>query len=403
MRYHRDADKEPENNRRDGSGKYDRTCFHVDQTNWGEAREDWPDILYQHNKPEPPAKRKRFEAPGFMMHHDKVVIDYQSGKPLRDFPHIPKCLSSKEEGWLLEAMRRLDNRVTHNDLRDRMPYWGRPENKDLSMRCSRFRWNSGLKSWITRSASDKINHFLDSVVPKECQKANSTRGWDGLEPHEKVKIKELSLGEYPERARKVKRAMEAEDAAMETERPIRTIRKHRIGKNRAASTPSTVPSRDADQSAKRKGRTATTNHDGQSGTTLTSEPLANTVHADQPEHQHGAYAGGPYGQIYYPAADFRYKVPACQAEQRLIQRALAPTRLVIEQRLNLVTRPTNLRASYLSQWEALYRHFYAQLSTSFGRAAHPGDIGRHGAWMYAFPYELYQDVAELPATAGDQI
>lgn len=279
---------------------------------------------------------------------------------------------------------------------------------------SRFRWRSGLKSWTTRSASDKINQYLDSVVPKECQEANSTRGWKGLKKHEEAKIKELSKGEFPERARRARRAMQAEGAVTETERPIRAIRQRRTGNNRAASTASTVPFSAADQSANssttaRTAHTATTSVDGETGTSQSPEPHANnylpygTVHSDQPGPQHGTYAGSPYGQAYYPAADFRNKDPACQVEQRLIQRALAPTRRLIEQHLNIVTRPTDLRASYLSQWNALYRHFHAQLSASLHRPACPGDIGRHGTWMYAFPDVLYQDVDELPATAGDQI
>lgn len=49
-----------------------------------------------------------------------VVIDRMHNKPLRDFPNLPLTISTKAEGWLMEAWEREDERIEQYDLLQRM-------------------------------------------------------------------------------------------------------------------------------------------------------------------------------------------------------------------------------------------------------------------------------------------
>lgn len=148
-----------------------------------------------------------------------IVIDKETNKPLRDYPNIPLCLSSREEGWSLEAMARQDGRITHEDFMHRMPFSARrPDIKSISMRRSRFRWSAGCKSWVSRSASGSINQYLDNLVPKEYQDSNCTRGWRDLTDLEVEDMKAPSKGKYPERSRHAKdQSTRAEGQSTESE------------------------------------------------------------------------------------------------------------------------------------------------------------------------------------------
>ena len=84
---------------------------------------------------------------------------------LREDTNFPLCLSSREEGWSLEAMARQDGRITHEDFMQRMPFSAsRPDIQSISMRRSRFRWKAGCKSWVSRSASGSNSQYLDKRI-----------------------------------------------------------------------------------------------------------------------------------------------------------------------------------------------------------------------------------------------
>ena len=149
------------------------------------------------------------------MWNGKIVVDKKTKLPLRDFPNIPKCLSSREEGWFFEALMRQDSRIIHEDLVERMPLSiRRPDIKSISMRRSRFRWKAGCKSWVSRSATDSINRYLDNLVPRVFQDANCTRGWRDLTDREVEEMKAPSKGKYPERSRKSKDLSQEPQQAM---------------------------------------------------------------------------------------------------------------------------------------------------------------------------------------------
>ena len=247
-----------------GSTTHDKTCFHPDQEAWGPDRSDRPDILFQYNKPKKSKRHEPLPDVEKLMWNGLVIVDKKTLLPLRDFPNIPLCLSSRVEGWLLEALMRQDSRIIHEDLVARMPLSIRgPDTKTLSMRRSRFRWGAGCKSWVSRSASENINNYLDSLVPKVFQDANCTRGWRDLTDSEVDAMKAASKGKYPERSR-------AKDQTKKVQQGL--------------STP------------------------------------------DENASQQDTYSHEEIEQTSVLSPDFRDETPSYAWERRAIQRALAPTR-----------------------------------------------------------------------------
>lgn len=403
--YDTECDK-TETKRPIGSGKEDQTCFHPNQKDWGEARSDRPDVLFQYNKPESRGNRTLPDSVPVFIYKGQVVIDQESGKPLRDFPNIPKCLSSAEEGWLFEAISRQDPRISHDDFRDRMPYDVRPDTKTISMRRSRFRWKTACKSWVTRSASDKINEYLDKTVPQIYQSANSTRAWRDLKGHEIKEMKDASLGKFPERARKTNKATDEGDDS-KNDRSIRTVHGGRITKNKSASK---RPSRSAYAT---EGVVYSAPYFNSRNAPPATE---HTAVASQPSEELGDRSVGHQGhrleqarpdiedhQIRGQVVDFRHKAPTNDWEKRAVQRALAPTRFRMAQLLQRPTPPTDESASYIEQYEALQRYYVASLG-KIDSLDKPEDLKAYkDAWTECFPRKLFFDDFEMPDTLGDQI
>ena len=217
-----------------------------------------------------------------------IVVDEISKLPLRDFPNLPLCISSREDGWLFETLMRQDGRITHEDLVDRMPLDSRPDIKSISMRRSRFRWKAGCKSWVSRSASGNINDFLDKLVPKAFQAANCTRDWRDLTDHEVNEMKEPSKGKYPERSRRAK------DQSRQTQQTLSIVDE-------------TIHQQDAHSEERAR-----------------QNPVLDFDISEQDEEmdRYSTYSGE--GAEH---KDFRDQVPTKPWEKRALQRALAPTRM----------------------------------------------------------------------------
>ena len=340
------------------------------------------------------------------------MIDKESRKPLRDFPNIPKCLSSVEEGWLLEAMSRQDPRISHDDYRDRMPYDVRPDAKTISMRRSRFRWKTGCKSWVTRSASDKINDYLDDLVPQMYQAANSTRDWRDLDEKEIMEMKRASLGKFPERARKEKKT-KGEDSTDISNRWMKAARGNQIkqktgasrkfvGQPYAGQTTTRPSSRSAIQDIKDAADHPSKPfqpHEVLGDSNLgyhsrCSDEREKQLDADNPTKDETAQDLG---------MDFRHKAPSTSWEKRALQRALGPTRLAITQLLGHLAPPTDECSSYNDQLAALYR-YYAAGSATNGSVLPPDGLNPYQEiWLGGFPSALFVDNFELPETFGRQI
>ena len=255
---------------------------------WGPDRSDRPAILFQYNKDRKDNKRAPSSPIGKLIWKGLIIVDEKSKLPLRDFPNIPMCISSREDGWLFEALMRQDSRITHEDIVDRMPLDSRPDVKSISMRRSRFRWKAGCKSWVSRMASGNINDFLDNLVPQAFQDANCTRGWRDLTDQELEEMKKPSKGKYPERSRRAK------DQSTQTHQTLSMV----------------------DENAHEQD----THSEERAG----QNPVLDFDIADQDEEmeQYSTYSGEAADY-----KDFRDQAPSKPWEKRALQRALAPTRM----------------------------------------------------------------------------
>lgn len=117
-------------------------------------REDRPDILFQYEKVkkmenelnvqktenEPKVQKN----PGFLEHQGRIVLVPEAlgrtpYRPILDYPEIPLTLSSVGQGWLMEAISRLNESIILQDFQDRMPFDKQPNINALSMQRSRYR------------------------------------------------------------------------------------------------------------------------------------------------------------------------------------------------------------------------------------------------------------------------
>ena len=309
-------------------------------------------------------------------------------------------------------MSRQDPRISHEDYRDRMPYDVRPDAKTISMRRSRFRWKTGCKSWVTRSASDKINDYLDDLVPQMYQAANSTRDWRDLDEKEIMEMKRASLGKFPERARKEKKRKD-EGSAVKANGSTKASRgsqtqqktdasKKSVGQPYAGQKTTRLSSNSAIQDIKNEvghpskpfqlhevlGDSKLGYHSRR------SEERGMQLDADNPTKDETAQDLG---------MDFRHKAPSTSWEKRALQRALGPTRLAITQLLGRLAPPTDDCSSYNDQLAALYRYYAAGSAANGSVLPSDGLNPYQEVWSGGFPSALFVDNFELPETFGNQI
>lgn len=136
------------------------------------------------------------------------MLDYEN-HPILAFRNMPATISTKVEGGLQEAITREDSRIDVKDFRARMMEncndSGRgksalPSLSAISMRRSRFRWRAGLLSWTTRTGSQDIKDYLDSLLPDACKINNSTKGFRDLRKSEVKLMSEKNRGKHLKRA-----------------------------------------------------------------------------------------------------------------------------------------------------------------------------------------------------------
>ena len=134
-------------------------------------------------------------------------------EPILDYPDIPDVLSFLLEGHIVEAIMRLDPRITIEDFRARMPctvaVGGDQARKPLfdantfASRMHRFRTNTFNITWsVDRGGSKEIKQLFDSLLSPACKATNSTRNWHDLYRHEKVLQEMLGFGMFLEGAGK---------------------------------------------------------------------------------------------------------------------------------------------------------------------------------------------------------
>ncbi|KAK2744984.1 hypothetical protein FQN57_004114 [Myotisia sp. PD_48] len=77
----------------------------------------------------------------------------QEGNPIRNFPFLPRYISTRVSGWMLEFWMRTDSRLSYRDIKARMtaPKRELPSDNSLNMRREReARTPLGLSCWTTR-------------------------------------------------------------------------------------------------------------------------------------------------------------------------------------------------------------------------------------------------------------
>ena len=123
--------------------------------------ENLPEILFYLKLPKSEYEGQPIE---LLEENGKVVKVGKDGKPLRAFPILPRHISVEVEGWMVEAWRRLDPRITYADILDRQtedPERGivKLDKNALSNRCTR-ECRKVLGHWTSYDKRD-IPHRTD--------------------------------------------------------------------------------------------------------------------------------------------------------------------------------------------------------------------------------------------------
>lgn len=150
-------------NARKAEDPEDTTTPHPDQLYW--SIESLPSVLYALRPGSQYAKsRARVRETNF-----KIF-----GKRVREFHVLPRQISSRVEGWRLEAWWRLDRRIEEQDILDRINPKVGVTALDLEMRREEFRRAFHLANWKSQAS---INDIARLVQKKRINLGlNTTRG-----------------------------------------------------------------------------------------------------------------------------------------------------------------------------------------------------------------------------------
>lgn len=226
-----------------GEADDDITSYLPKQKEWGPDREqNWPDILHRFERRDLPAPEYNV---GYLIHDGKIVLD-RDNRPVLDFEDLPATLSAELSGQHMEAIARLDPRISHRDFLARMPKERRIRRNGqtiikpsyslsaIGMRMTRFRQENGLLSWTTREGSQNINQHLMNRLPPENYEANSTRGIPPPGLLEQSNARQKNKGQHLARA--------GQRALSESERQKRQAKEdERLARLRAAEAEAKEP------------------------------------------------------------------------------------------------------------------------------------------------------------------
>ena len=140
----------------------DITAPHPEQSHWNIS--NLPSVLYTLRGSQYAKSRAR-------------IRDTESkifGKHVRDFQVLPRQISSKVEGWRLEAWWRLDRRIEAQDILDRINPKYEVSVLDLDMRREQFRRSFRVADWRSQSSVNEISRLVKmaGIDPN----LNTTRG-----------------------------------------------------------------------------------------------------------------------------------------------------------------------------------------------------------------------------------
>lgn len=188
----------------------------------------------------PPSKKKRAGELRFMYFNREIVLD-KNHRPVRAWPELNLTLSSKVEGFRLEALQRLNPHISSRDMLARMlpeitvqrsrgktsVVRSQMKANALSMRKRDFRGRNGFLSWTIREGSKEIKDYLDSLLGPELVAMNNTRNMRPLTPEESEQIMFLiGKGRHPERSRhKTKTYIDIGEDGTALEKPFSSMEK----------------------------------------------------------------------------------------------------------------------------------------------------------------------------------
>lgn len=142
----------------------------------------------------------------------RIVLDMDNNAILK-YKGIPATLSSELSGRDMEAMERLDLRISQKDFRARMPSIVLTKDKNkpqkikpvytvsaLGMRTARFRQENGMILWTRREDGDNIRKSLLGRMPQANIAANSTQEMPLPTLFEQGDARKANKGQSPNRA-----------------------------------------------------------------------------------------------------------------------------------------------------------------------------------------------------------
>lgn len=191
-----------------GKDPLDITSFHPEQMFWGPGRNHWAlmphKLLFR-------LECKGFPVPTYyvenMMHNGRVVLDGDN-HPVKDYCNIPKTLASNADAYLLEAIGRMDTRITQIDFRARMPLTRLTGNgakalgglSTIGQRMRRFRVKNAIPPWKGRENSENFKDYVRKLLSPEGVLNNSTEELDGLTRVQEDEVFHLLKGQHLVRA-----------------------------------------------------------------------------------------------------------------------------------------------------------------------------------------------------------
>ena len=399
----------------------DETAFFERQKDWnGEERQCWSTIANGiRNRFEPRDYKGPQQTVGWIYFGDMVVLD-QDKHPVRDFKDMPATLSSAVEPWLLEAISRIDGRISKVDFQARMPWTSTSKNgickqlitpAALGNKTMRFRELHGLIAWTPKAGSDPWKKFILSRMSPEQVANNSTEGLgefsheeiraaktgNGASSSKKAENSKLSNTSRSERRRK--------QARIDKISKKRKTHKTKRSSTRVATTHLQLPRIDTSRQIAGSSRPAETYTSQQQAMVSTSDladvsPVLQNMGDLHMQGQPGAdkmHFLPIWTSSQAEPIDYRSVPPQNQREEANIQAALRMTHQAIIQHFG-ETAPTKRGQSYSRQWDEL-QSIYMNSSDPPTRAIRgmPEYLPRLARWYGGFAAWEDVDVLNGPA------
>lgn len=405
------------------NGAYDITAYHPAQQKWGPAQSDWPDILFDLDKPTKPADDGVTPPhPGFIYYRGDLVLvketisfkQKEKGtsnkksvkinyRPVLDWVEIPLTLSSQEPGYSLETMCRSNDQISHQDLIDRMPPNSGVDTLIITKRRSQFRRTNNLLSWSQRgtAAGKAALKYFSSLLPPELLEANTTRGFRALTQAEKDHLANLYQDGSSRGSRKRPRDEEVEDAL---EGPQTGASTTDFSPNSATLPTQANIGGPSSESINPTAEVLTTGSSSDQSPSQQHEPATQTSHPDEgrgPTEKKiaevielASYTGDVVAMEVDPpqneSFDYRDAKPNTREESMVIGNALMNTRYQLCRMTTSRLPHTNHHSSYNEQWAELYGYLKAAWMANGKLEASLPMLVKQERWPGGYPWHLLE-------------